>query len=330
MLTALVLRIPSIFRRDQRASLLILIPLATGALSIQLLKGWPGHAFVAHLGVSGLDQLVVQLVAAADFAALWIFVRLLNRGNEWRSWALPLTLAVSEATATVLVFATSAPGLTFTEIAIDSAWRWYALSWVIFVLTASVGTLWEFSVIYRNESTPAVCAGIALLMTGTALELVYAPVRLIRWFGTTSELLVNICFWSSFFRFILVALGCTIVTLSHRLIWLIAWRDYRALESICLDLGTLRIPAGPQVLPSLNPTDKILMKRLNKRIIAILDRMYAIHKNSDGQYSNDVQAAATMILEKCTESVSAKELHARCRPLLDTMQRDGSGWTRRT
>lgn len=211
--SVLIIRVPAAWRPRQRPAWIVLVVLASGSVVLQAgVAAWINDV----TGVTKASELLVTLVATADFAAVWWFALELHRAADpgaKRWYRAPAVAACAMATIAVTLFVLTPAPDRFAARA-QGWWVWYAIAWIGYGATTAIGAaaiFWRYGVTMRN---PVVRLSVLALAAGTSAELPYLAIRAYRWFVPDAPAgLALVGFWCSFTRFVVVAIGCSLAAL---------------------------------------------------------------------------------------------------------------------
>ncbi|MDV6278097.1 DUF6545 domain-containing protein [Rhodococcus erythropolis] len=289
VICALGLRAPAIRDPRQRPIWVVLVPLAAGAIAIQLLRDDLAASLNEVVGIDEFNELLVGVVALCDFAAVWWFaVRLHRSARPTPRWLVRAPVASALVTAPMLIgyFAISPGELRFGEQA-RSWWLGYAVTWTIYAALTAVGALVLLCLAARTIESTVLRVSVLLMAAGTAAELPYLITRNIRWFTHAPPSMPAWSFGFSFTRFALVALGACLAATWPILRGIGDHLRYRRLTPLwtLLTAATpeLRVcPPAPARLADIAAAD-LGWELLHQRMIDIHDSLLALHARATAE-----------------------------------------------
>lgn len=278
----LILRLPAVRNPRQRPAWIVLVPLGVGAAVVMLLQSQRATRFNAAIGLAQGNELIVGLVAAIDFAAVWWFALFLQSNDHpvkrWKYWA-PVYAAATMSALTIVFFALTPAHDRFAEHA-RHWWIGYAVAWSTYGTITVVNAAVLFLRSTCTVRNPSLRISFLALTIGTGAEVPYLLLRAIRWFTPQDHpLLIHVASACSDMRFVLVALGCSSAALQQLGASIVYWYQRQRLYRLWASLRA----ATPELVltpPRSRSSDLITFRNswaeLHQRIIEMQDCISAL------------------------------------------------------
>ncbi|MGX9296593.1 hypothetical protein [Tsukamurella paurometabola] len=275
--SAVVLRLLAARESRSHAAWFVLLPFVVGAGSLQLLNWTADVAPGTGVPTGDVAQLVVAWAASFDVAAAAWFAAStarIGRNEPVARKRIFLSLPILVGLMLTTAFLATPTNQRFVAPA-QGTWWWYAGTWTIYVgVLSAVSVVFVIEGVAQLPRWSVVRCGLVMIGAGCFMELLAIIARGARWLGSPTPALVEVGFWTSAARFVLVGAGWTLVAVLPLFASVVARRRHRRLQKLALEVTIGSLPPRPGA-------QHTAWGQLHERVIMINDQLIAIRDAPD-------------------------------------------------